>query len=135
MTDNPTKKTPEEGQTGSESVGESPPPASALNNDKLWSILSYVPILCLIPILREDADSDLRLHARQGCYLMLLMLLLLLLLIPGVTELILWVGLSICVLFAVIGAISAAQGRYWRIPIISDVAEGRGLKGLKRSKS
>jgi len=104
---------------------------SQLNDDKLWSILSYIPILCLIPLLQEETDSDLRLHARQGVVLMLLELLICILLIPGVTNLLFIVSLVICILLALIGAFNAAQSKYWRIPVISDIAEGRGIKREK----
>jgi uncharacterized membrane protein len=101
-------------------------PGSGSNNN-LWSILSYVPILCLIPLIQDEGDVELRQHARQGVVLMLLEIIICILLIPGVTTVLLVVGLCICALFAVIGAVSASQGKYWRIPIISDIAEGRGL--------
>ncbi len=100
---------------------------SPINDDKLWSILSYIPILCLIPLLQEDTTSDLRLHARQGVVLMLLEILICILLIPGVTNLLFIVSLVICLLLAVIGAFYAFQGKYWRIPVISDIAEGQGF--------
>lgn len=118
MTDQTSDPTPEESPSGS-------------GNDKLWSILSYVPILCLIPLLQEETDPDLRLHARQGVVLMLLEILLCILLIPDVTTILFSVGLLICVVFAVIGAINASQGKYWRIPVISDIAEGRGFGRTK----
>lgn len=102
------------------------------DRDTLWSILAYVPILCLIPLLQDNGSIDLKRHARQGIVLMLLEIVICILLIPGVTDLLLWVGLFICLLFAVIGAVNAAQGNYWRIPIISDIAEGHGL-GKKES--
>ena len=101
--------------------------SGSVKNNNLWSILSYVPILCLIPLIQDEGDIALRQHARQGVVLMLLEIIICILLIPGVTTVLLVVGLCICLLFAVIGAVSAAQGKYWRIPIISDIAEGRGL--------
>ena len=104
---------------------------SPVNDDKLWSILSYVPILCLIPLLQEETDSDLRKHARQGVVLMLLEILICILLIPGVTTVLFSVGLLICIVFAFIGGFSAFQGKYWRIPVISDIAEGQGIKREK----
>ena len=104
---------------------------SPVNDDKLWSILSYIPILCLIPLLQEETDSELRLHARQGVVLMLLEILICILLIPGVTNLLFSVGLVICIVLAFIGAFNAFQGKYWRIPVISDIAEGRGIKRKK----
>ena len=100
---------------------------SPVNDDKLWSILAYIPILCLIPLLQEETSSDLRLHARQGVVLMLLEILICVLLIPGVTNLLFSVGLVICIVVALIGAFNASQSKYWRIPVISDIAEGRGF--------
>ncbi len=104
---------------------------SPINDDKLWSVLSYVPIICLIPLLQEETDSDLRRHARQGVVLMLLEILISILLIPGVTTVLFSVGLLICIVFALIGAVNASQGKYWRIPVISDIAEGRGISREK----
>ena len=95
--------------------------------EKLWLIFSYVPILCLIPLIQDVKNEHLQRHARQGVVLMLLEITIFILLIPAVTQIILGVGLGICVLFAVIGALNAFQGRYWRIPIIGDIAEGRGF--------
>ncbi len=104
---------------------------SPVNDDKLWSILSYIPILCLIPLLQEETNSELRLHARQGVVLMLLEILICILLIPGVTTVLFSVGLLICIVFALIGAFNASQSKYWRIPVISDIAEGQGIKRKK----
>ncbi len=95
--------------------------------EKLWLIFSYIPILCLIPLIQDVKNVDLQRHARQGVVLMLLEITICILLIPEVTQIILGVGLGICMLFAVIGALNAYQGRYWRIPIIGDIAEGRGF--------
>ncbi|MFC1595407.1 hypothetical protein ACFL3X_00645 [Gemmatimonadota bacterium] len=95
--------------------------------EKLWLIFSYVPILCLIPLIQDVKNVDLQRHARQGVVLMLLEITICILLIPAVTQIILGVGLIICFLFAVIGALNAFQGRFWRIPIIGDIAEGSGF--------
>ena len=105
-----------------------PPPASGDPDvEKLWRIFSYIPILCLIPLIQDVQNEDLQRHARQGIVLMLLEIVICILLIPAVTQIILGVGLGICVLFAVIGAVNGFQGRYWRIPIVADIAEGRGF--------
>ena len=63
-------------------------------NSQLWSILSYVPILCLIPLIQDEGDAELRKHARQGVVLMLLEIIICILLIPGVTTVLLIVGLA-----------------------------------------
>ncbi|MCK4771808.1 MAG: hypothetical protein KAT18_02730 [Candidatus Latescibacteria bacterium] len=125
MTDENINPTPEGNQTEFES------PTIGSNDDKLWSILSYVPILCLIPLLQEETGTVLRKHARQGVVLMLLEILICILLIPGVTTVLFSVGLLICIVLAIIGAVNASQGRYWRIPVLSDIAEGRGIGKVK----
>lgn len=108
---------------------------TAPDRDTLMAILAYVPVLCLLPLLQEDADEDLRRHARQGVVLMLVELALLLLLIPEVTRTLLGLGLAVCVIFAVVGAWNAWQGRFWRIPYIAEIAERQKQGGPSQDTS
>ncbi len=87
------------------------------------SILAYVPILCLLPLLQEERDPEMQKHGRQGLVLFLVELVLIVLLIPGVSTFLLELALVICVVFAFFGAWNAWQGNFWRIPLISDLAE------------
>jgi uncharacterized membrane protein len=93
------------------------------DRDTILSILAYFPIVCLLPLLQEERDPEMQRHARQGLVLFLVELLLVLLLIPGVSAFLLQLAMILCVVFAFFGAWNAWQGKFWRIPIIADLAE------------
>jgi uncharacterized membrane protein len=121
-----TKSDPKAASDGpQENAGKS----AGTDRDTMMAVLSYVPIVCLLPLLQDDPKSELRRHARQGLVLMLFELIILVLLIPGVSAFLLWLGFALCMLFAAFGAWNAWQGKFWRIPIISDLAERSGAGG------
>lgn len=122
MTKSESKAAPKEPQ---EDTGTSTGSAGT-DRDTMMAVLSYVPIACLLPLLQDDPTPELRRHARQGLVLMLMEIIILVLLIPGVSAFLLWLGLTLCILFAAFGAWNAWQGKFWRIPIISDLAERGG---------
>lgn len=117
----------------SESTPQPEEPTSAgtesADRQNVLAILAYVPILCLLPLMQEEREPDLQRHAAQGLVLFLLELILVILLIPGVSRFLLGLALVICGLFALIAAWNAWQGRYWRIPFISDLAERKRAGG------
>lgn len=95
------------------------------NNDRgaLASILSYIPFICLIPLLQMRDVEEARFHSRQGFVLFLIELLALIFLIPGLSGLF-WKAILIFALGAsVAGIIFGIQGKLYRLPIIGDFAE------------
>ena len=116
MTESKSKDRPEE--TPAQEKGAQGP-----ERETVLAILAYVPVLCLLPLLQEDRDPEMHRHARQGLVLFLMELLLVLLLIPGVSAFLLQLALVVCVVFAFFGAWNAWQGKFWRMPIIADLAE------------
>jgi uncharacterized membrane protein len=95
------------------------------DNDRavLAAILSYIPFLCLIPLLQMRDIEEARFHSRQGFILFLIELLALFFLIPGLSGLF-WKAILIFALGAsVAGIIFGIQGKLYRLPIIGDYAE------------
>ena len=87
------------------------------------AILSYIPFLCLIPLLQMRDNEQARFHSRQGFVLFLVELLALFFLIPGLSGLF-WKAIIIFALGAsVAGIIFGIQGKQYRLPIIGDFAE------------
>jgi uncharacterized membrane protein len=87
------------------------------------AILSYIPFLCLIPLLQMRDNEQARFHSRQGFILFLIELLALFFLIPGFSGLF-WKAIIIFALGAsVAGIIFGIQGKQYRLPIIGDFAE------------
>ncbi|MEW5923135.1 MAG: hypothetical protein AB1746_04035 [Candidatus Zixiibacteriota bacterium] len=87
------------------------------------SILSYIPFLCLVPLLQMRDDEQARFHSRQGLILFLIELLAVLFLIPGLSGMI-WKTILILALgTSVAGIIFGIQGKKYKLPIIGDIAD------------
>lgn len=87
------------------------------------SILSYIPFLCLIPLLQMRDSEQARFHSRQGLVLFLIELLAILFLIPGLSSLIWKTILVIALGASVAGIIFGMQGRMYKIPFVGDIAD------------
>lgn len=87
------------------------------------AVLSYIPFLCLVPLLQMRDNEQARFHSRQGLILFLIELLAALFLIPGLSGMI-WKTILILALgTSVAGIIFGIQGKMYKLPIISDIAE------------
>jgi uncharacterized membrane protein len=99
----------------------------AIGNEKdrglIAAVLSYIPFLCLIPLLQMRDNEQARFHSRQGLLLFLIELLAVLFLIPGISNMV-WKTVIIVALGAsVAGIIFGIQGKKYNLPIIGDIAQ------------
>ncbi|MBM3325652.1 MAG: hypothetical protein FJY65_01530 [Calditrichaeota bacterium] len=94
---------------------------SFLSSDQLpWeAMLAYVPIFCIYPWTLRKVKPELEAHARQGMILFSIEIFLFLVTVPTFYKL-LWIALLI---LAVLGIWAAFNGRPFRLPILSDIAE------------
>ncbi len=106
--------------------------------DKLWGILSYLGILCLLPLLLKRDNSFAQFHSKQGLVMLIIGIALgvlgipmaLLMLIPvvgaiigvlwGIVVFVIWIGMLILWIMAIIKVL---QGKTWKMPIIGGYAE------------
>jgi uncharacterized membrane protein len=98
---------------------------SGLERDRgvIAAILSYIPLLCLIPLIQMRDNEQARFHSKQGLVLFLIELVALLFLIPGLSSLI-WKTILILALGAsVAGIIFGLQGKKYKLPLIGDISE------------
>lgn len=108
----------DEGNTGGKN-------AAGIDKDRglIASVLSYIPFLCLIPLLQMRDNEQARFHSKQGLLLFLIELLAALFLIPGLSSMI-WKTVIIIALGAsVAGIIFGIQGKQYKLPFIGDIAE------------
>ena len=81
----------------------------------ILAALSYINVLCLIPLLLKPNDEYVRFHAKQGLLLFVVEIVgLVLTLIPVLGQL-LFISF---VIVSLIGVYKALQGEKWRIPIL-----------------
>ncbi len=87
------------------------------------AVLSYIPFLCLVPLLQMRDNEQARFHSRQGLILFLIELLALLFLIPGLSGMVWKMVIIIALGASVAGIIFGLQGKKYKLPIIGDIAD------------
>ncbi|MBF0295692.1 MAG: hypothetical protein HQL96_10935 [Magnetococcales bacterium] len=91
---------------------------------KVLAGLSYLGILCLVPLVMNRDNTYVRFHARQGVILwMWEVLAIYSLVLPGVGRIFFGISGLLCLAFSVIGLVSVYLGRAWKLPLIGDWAE------------
>jgi uncharacterized membrane protein len=104
---------------------DAPGNGASLDKDRgmIAAVLSYIPFLCLIPLLQMRDNEHARFHSKQGLILFLIELLAVLFLIPGLSSLV-WKTVLILTLGAsVAGIVFGIQGRKYKLPFIGEIAE------------
>lgn len=91
-----------------------------IDENKVFACLSYIGILCLIPLLAKKDSKFAVAHAKQG---------LALLIVDVVVAAVSWIpiigwllAVLVCIV-SIIGIINALQGKLWRIPVLFDLSK------------
>ena len=87
------------------------------------AVLSYIPFLCLIPLLQMRDNDQARFHSRQGLLLFLIELLAALFLVPGISALVWKLVLILALGASVAGIIFGIQGKKYKLPLIGEIAQ------------
>ncbi len=90
---------------------------------RMAAIMSYIPILCFVPLLNMKDNKEARFHARQGVMLFLIELIAAIFLIDGISNFVFKAILIIAVALAVFGIYFALQGKNYKLPLIGDLVE------------
>lgn len=90
---------------------------------RMAAIMSYIPLLCFIPLLNMPENKEARLHARQGTLLFIVELFAAVLLVDGIAHFIFKAILIIAVAFSLLGIFFALQGRNHKLPFIGDFVD------------
>jgi uncharacterized membrane protein len=98
-----------------------------LEEGRMAAILSYIPLLCFIPLLNMKDNKDARFHARQGVLLFLIELLAVIFLIDGISNFVFKAILIVGIILSIAGIYFSLQGKSYKIPIIGDLAEKSNL--------
>lgn len=91
-----------------------------VEENKVIAALSYLWILCLVPLFLKRNSEFAQAHAKQGLVLFI---------IEIVGSLVFWIPLIgwllwlIVVVIAILGFARALQGEYWHMPVIGDLAK------------
>jgi uncharacterized membrane protein len=115
-----------------------PPPSSPAGGPQssertIFLVLSYLGILCLIPLLAKKDDPEVQWHAKNGLALFIaeliwvaLRIAMIFIRIPmlgcgmSIVGCVVWIGF---LALSIMGIIKAVNGQRFRIPILTDMAE------------
>jgi uncharacterized membrane protein len=90
---------------------------------RLMAVMSYLGILCFVPLLRNKDDEFVYFHARQGLVIWMWgMLGIFSLYLPGVGKWMFSLSAMVVVAFSVVGAVSAILNRAWKLPLIHHIS-------------
>lgn len=89
-----------------------------------YGVLSYLSILCLIPIFTKKEDDFIKFHAKQGLMLFIIEAAAgIVSVIPIFGGLVVTLGVLVCGLLSLAGIVQVLMGNKWSMPVISEWAE------------
>lgn len=95
-----------------------------IEENKAIAVLSYIGILCLVPLLAKKESRFAQFHAKQGLVLFIVEVVVYIIsIIPIIGWLIGIIGTLIFIVISVIGIIKVLNGEYWEMPLIADLAK------------
>lgn len=87
-----------------------------IQENKLWALLGYLGILCLIPLLAKKDSKFAQFHAKQGLIMLIAWFFVW---IPVIGWL---MGLALIILW-IMAIINVFSGKMTKLPVIGDLAE------------
>ncbi|MEO5366623.1 MAG: hypothetical protein H7831_09775 [Magnetococcus sp. WYHC-3] len=90
---------------------------------QLMALFSYMNVLCLVPMLFNRGDEYVMFHARQGVVLWIWAVVAMLgLHIPVIGGFLFSLSAVLIAMLSLVGLVSVALGRAWRIPVVARFA-------------
>ena len=88
---------------------------------KVFAILSYLSILCIVPLILKKDNAFVLAHGKQGLVLFVgeVAVFILSIVFPWLLKL----GLFIFGIFSFIGIIAVLAGKYIKLPVITEIAD------------
>ena len=100
---------------------------SSTSNDsenKFLAAISYIGVLCLIPLLLKKDDKFVQFHAKQGLVLFIAEIVISFInIIPFLGQMIWFFASLAFLLISIIGFIKAWRGEWWKIPYLHEYSK------------
>lgn len=94
-----------------------PNPNDDVQKNKVLAAISYIYIVSLIVLLVKKDSPFAQFHAKQGFVLFVASL------VCGFVPVLGWALNIVVLVMAIIGIVSAAQGKWYKMPLVSQLAE------------
>ena len=90
---------------------------------RLLAIMSYLGILCFVPILMNRDDEYVYFHAKQGLVIWTWSILAIFALhVPGIGKWLFSISALAVVAYSAVGLVSVVLNRAWKLPFVHSVA-------------
>ena len=90
---------------------------------RLMAALSYMGVMCLVPLIMNRQDEFVYFHARQGLVIwMWSVLAMLALYLPGVGKRLFTLSALLVVAFSLVGLVSVLLKKAWKLPLVYSIA-------------
>ncbi|NQT23292.1 MAG: hypothetical protein HQ579_07665 [Candidatus Omnitrophica bacterium] len=100
------------------------PENKEIQEGKIYAVIGYLWILCLVPLLLKKENKFALFHAKQGLILFICEIALAIVgIVPVLGWLISMLGWLACGILSLVGMVQALMGNYWKMPIVGDYAE------------
>jgi uncharacterized membrane protein len=94
-----------------------------IEEGKAAALLAYIPFLCFIPLIKMRDNRYALRHGKQGLVLLMIEIIAAILLVPRISSLVWQLVLVACLAGAIVGVFQVLQGRWFKIPLVGDIAE------------
>jgi len=99
-------------------------PSTWLRTGKVLGILSYIWILCFIPLLLKRKDEFIHHHAKQGLALFIFEIALsVVAVVPLLGWLLSFFGWILAVILSLLGILNVLAGKKWEMPVLGKYAD------------
>ena len=93
-----------------------------IQEGKIFAVIGYLWILCFVPLLLKKENKFALFHGKQGLVLFIGEIASIIILMIPILGLIGLLSLFMFAVMSLIGIIQALMGNYWKIPVVSDIA-------------
>ena len=91
---------------------------------KILAILSYLGILCLVPLLLKKDNKFALFHGKQGLVIFLGEIAAAIIsIVPFLGWFIGFISVIIFGILSLVGIVQVLMGNYWKIPVVADLAD------------
>ncbi len=91
---------------------------------RVMAVMSYLGILCFVPLLLNRDDEFVYFHARQGLVIWMWGVIgIFSLYLPGLGKWMFSMSLTLVMILSIIGVLSAVLNRAWKLPFVFGVSK------------
>ena len=95
-----------------------------VQDGKVFAIIAYLGILCLVPLLLKKENKFALFHGKQGLVIFIGEIALgIISIVPILGWILSLLGIVVFGLLSLLGIMQALMGNYYRMPVVADLAD------------